>query len=98
MKLLELGFLNPHKSASANTSSRLAYYMPSFTNGANKSEADSFESKDSGENGIKACKRKLVSYAAIGIAAAAAWIYILIQNKQIAELKAQIQTFMNNAK
>lgn len=98
MKLLELGFLNPHKSASANSSLHTPYYMPSFTNGGNGAGADSFSSKDKNENGLKTCRRKLIAYATIGIAAAAAWIYILIQNKKIEELTAQLQKFLNQAK
>lgn len=88
MKLLELGFLNPNKGASANSSANSSSYLPSFTN---NTKPDSFESEKD-KDGMKSCKRKIAAYAAIGITAAAAWIYMVIQKKKIEEFKILLET------
>lgn len=94
MKLLELGFLNPNRSAfaifSSNLNARMASYSPSFTQTNNGSEKDTFVKKND-ENGMKRLSRKLGLYAAGGIAVTATWIYILIQRKKLEELKVQAE-------
>lgn len=95
MKLLELGFLNPNRSASAifssNLNARLASYSPSFTQTNNGSEKDTFVKKKDDENGMKRLSRKLGLYAVGGIAVTATWIYILIQRKKLEELAVEAQ-------